>query len=45
MANRESRPLASLNTKPEQDSSPAHSQTNRDRISDSGTRIIFRIDI
>ena len=25
--------------------SPAHSQTNRDRISDSGTRIIFRIDI
>ena len=44
MANRESRPLASLNTKPEQDSSPAHSQTNRERISDSGAKRIFRID-
>ena len=31
--------------KAEQDSSPAHSQTNRDRISDGGAKRIFRRNI
>ena len=34
-----------MHQKPEQDSSPAHSQTNRERSNDTVTNKIFRMNI